>query len=123
MTLMKSNYRELPALVRLGAELGVHRIKAYHLFSFSAELDAESLMHDLSVGPPVLGEAIDEGRRLGLPLPLPTASYPRRSGVRNRADGPARSVGRWPSPRNLTLLVPISLRGNPVARSIHHVCV
>ena len=34
MTLMKSNYRELPALVRLGAELGVHRIKAYHLFSF-----------------------------------------------------------------------------------------
>lgn len=68
MTLMKSNYRELPALVRLGAELGVHRIKAYHLFSFSAELDSESLMHDLSVWPPVLGEAIDEGRRLGLEL-------------------------------------------------------
>ena len=68
MTLMKSNYHELPALVRLGAELGVQRVKAYHLFSFSPEMDAESLMHDLSIWPPVLAAALREGQRLGIEL-------------------------------------------------------
>jgi MoaA/NifB/PqqE/SkfB family radical SAM enzyme len=68
MTLMRSNYRELPALVRLAAELGAHRVKAYHLFSFTEEMDGESLMHDLSVWPPVLEEALREGERLGIEL-------------------------------------------------------
>lgn len=68
MTLMKSNYHELPALVRLAAELGVQRVKAYHLFSFRPEMDSESLMHDLSVWPPVLAEALREGARLGIDL-------------------------------------------------------
>jgi MoaA/NifB/PqqE/SkfB family radical SAM enzyme len=68
MTLMRSNYRELPALVRLAAELGVHRVKAYHLFSFQEEMDGESLMHDLLVWPPVLEEALREGERLGIEL-------------------------------------------------------
>jgi MoaA/NifB/PqqE/SkfB family radical SAM enzyme len=68
MTLLRSNYRELPALVRLAAELGADRVKAYHLFSFTEAMDGESLMHDLSVWPPVLAEALREGERLGVDL-------------------------------------------------------
>lgn len=68
MTLMRSNVRELPALVRLGAELGVHRVKAYHLFSFTEEMDAESLMHELSVWPPILEQAETGAQRLGIAL-------------------------------------------------------
>jgi MoaA/NifB/PqqE/SkfB family radical SAM enzyme len=68
MTLMRSNHRELPALVRLAAELGVHRVKAYHLFSFTEELDGESLMDDLSGWPLVLEEAVRQGERLGVAL-------------------------------------------------------
>lgn len=68
MTLMRSNYRELPALVRLASELGAVRVKAYHLFSFSPAMDDESLMHDLGAWPAVLAEALREGERLGVEL-------------------------------------------------------
>lgn len=68
MTLMRSNHRELPALVRLAAELGVTRVKAYHLFSFSPAMDDESLMHDLGAWPAVLNDALREGERLGVDL-------------------------------------------------------
>jgi len=68
MTLMRSNYRELPSLVRLAAELGAHRVKAYHLFSFTEQMDEESLMHDLSAWPPVLEEAVRAGESLGVEL-------------------------------------------------------
>lgn len=68
MTLMRSNYRDLPALVRLAAELGVRRVKAYHLFSFRPELDAESIVADADLWPPVLEAALLEGERLGVTL-------------------------------------------------------
>jgi MoaA/NifB/PqqE/SkfB family radical SAM enzyme len=66
MTLMRSNYRELPALVRLAAELGATKVKGYHLFSFRPEMDAESLMPMLEEWPPVLEEARLQGARLGI---------------------------------------------------------
>ena len=68
MTLMRSNFREVPALVRLAAELGAGRVKAYHLFSYSEELDAESLMFEPDAWRRVLGEAIDEAARLHVDL-------------------------------------------------------
>jgi MoaA/NifB/PqqE/SkfB family radical SAM enzyme len=68
MTLMRSNYRELPALVRLAAELGATKVKGYHLFSFRPEMDAESLMPMLEAWRPVLEEALLEGDRLGILL-------------------------------------------------------
>ncbi len=68
MTLMRSNFRELPALVRLAAALGVGRVKAYHLFSFRPALDAESIVADRDLWPPVLAEALREGGRLGVDL-------------------------------------------------------
>ncbi|MDP2314358.1 MAG: radical SAM protein [Pseudomonadota bacterium] len=68
MTLMRSNFREVPALVRLAADLGVSRVKAYHLFSFRPELDAESMVGESEAWPPVLAEALREGERLGVTL-------------------------------------------------------
>lgn len=68
MTLMRSNFRELPALVRLAADLGVGRVKAYHLFSFQPSLDAESIVADRDLWPPILFEALREGERLGVDL-------------------------------------------------------
>lgn len=68
MTLMRSNFRELPALVRLAAELGVRRVKAYHLFSFRPEMDGESLVGEPDAWSPVLEEAVREGERFGVSL-------------------------------------------------------
>lgn len=68
MTLMRSNFRELPDLVRLAADLGARRVTAYHLFSFNSAMDAESLMHDLSVWEPVLADALGVGEKLGIEL-------------------------------------------------------
>lgn len=68
MTLMRSNYRELPELVRLAGELGATRVKAYHLFSFRSDLDAESIVGEPDLWPPVLEAALREGERLGVSL-------------------------------------------------------
>ncbi|MCA9493348.1 MAG: radical SAM protein [Myxococcales bacterium] len=68
MTLMRSNVRELPELVRVAAELGVTRVKAYHLFSFRPELDEESIAGDSVLWPPVLEQALHEADRLGVEL-------------------------------------------------------
>lgn len=68
MTLMRSNYRELPALVRLAGELGVRRVKGYHLFSFRPELDAESIAGEPELWPSVLDSALREGEACGVTL-------------------------------------------------------
>jgi len=68
MTLMRSNFQELPALVRLAAELGAQRVNAYHLFSFSSEMDAESIVNEPAAWPPVLSEALAIGKQLGIEL-------------------------------------------------------
>ncbi len=70
MTLMRGNFKELPALVHLGAELGVDLIKAYHLFSFSTSCDEESLMPELDAYEAVLRDAIAVGQELGVHLQL-----------------------------------------------------
>lgn len=45
MTIMKSNYKELEKMIDLAANLGIDRIKAYHLFAFSEEMNNESVMN------------------------------------------------------------------------------
>jgi MoaA/NifB/PqqE/SkfB family radical SAM enzyme len=70
MTLMRSNFRELPALIRLGASLGVDRVKAYHLFSFRPELDAEVMAGVTAEWDAVLAEAEGIGEELGIDLQL-----------------------------------------------------
>ena len=46
MTLMRDNVDELPELVRLAKRLGADRVKGYHLFVFSPEMDEQSLLRD-----------------------------------------------------------------------------
>ena len=46
MTLFNFNYRELPNLIQLAKEKGVDRVKAYHVFSYSDEIDHLSLINN-----------------------------------------------------------------------------
>ncbi len=68
MTLMQSNFKELPSLVDLAHQLGADRVKAYHMFSFSEEMNNESLMPILEEYTPVLMEALDRGKELGIQM-------------------------------------------------------
>ena len=83
MTIMRSNYRELPALVALAAELGATRVKAYHLFSFDPALDHECMVLDQGAWPEVLAVAEAEGRARGIDLQLaePARDVPSAQGL------------------------------------------
>ncbi len=74
MTLMRDNVEELPDLVRLAARLGADRVKAYHLFSFSADLDHQSLMSNPAwlerYETHILPETLEVGHSLGVDLQL-----------------------------------------------------
>lgn len=68
MTLMRSNFQEVPRLVELAAELGARRVKAYHLFTFSPEMERESLMFEQASWRRTLERAIELAARLGIEL-------------------------------------------------------
>lgn len=68
MTLMRSNVFELPALVELAARLGVLCVPAYHLFSFTADIDAESIVAEPALWQPVTDSAREVALRLGVQL-------------------------------------------------------
>lgn len=70
LTLMKSNFMELPELIHLAKSLGVNKVKAYHLFSFFPELDKESLMRHMQCYETVLKESLRIGKELGIALEL-----------------------------------------------------
>ncbi|MBL8634341.1 MAG: SPASM domain-containing protein [Myxococcales bacterium] len=70
MTLMRSNVCELPALVELAAALGVPRVRAYHLFSFSADMDAEAIVAEPTLWQPVADRAQELALRLGVQLQI-----------------------------------------------------
>lgn len=70
MTLMRSNVFELPALVELAARLGVPRVRAYHLFSFTTDMDAESIVTETSLWQPVADSAREVALRLGVQLQI-----------------------------------------------------
>ncbi len=44
MTLMRSNFKELPDIIKLAHELGVNKVKAFHLFSFYKKLNNEVII-------------------------------------------------------------------------------
>lgn len=79
MTLMRSNVHELPALVRLGAELGVDRVRAYHLFSFARDMDSEVIVGEPTLWQPVIAEAQALGAQLGIALKLAEPSAEQNS--------------------------------------------
>jgi MoaA/NifB/PqqE/SkfB family radical SAM enzyme len=81
MTLMRSNAHELPELVQLADSLGVRRVKAYHLFSFRPEMDAESVVAAPDLWWPAVARATKLATLLGIHLqaaepPLTAASHP-----------------------------------------------
>ena len=47
MTLFNFNYAELPSIIAFAKEQGIDRVKAYHVFSYSDEIDKLSLMNSL----------------------------------------------------------------------------
>lgn len=47
MTLFSFNYNELLDLVCLAKDIGINKVKAYHLFSYSMEMDEYSLVNHL----------------------------------------------------------------------------
>ncbi len=70
MTIMRSNVHELPELVQLGAELGVDRVRAYHLFSFTEEMDCEAIVGEPALWQPAIDAAGAVGERLGVRVQL-----------------------------------------------------
>lgn len=68
MTIMKSNLNELLEIIHLAYELGVDRLKAYHLFSFDSKMDNEIAIGDEYQR--IHKQAIDYGNRLGLSLEI-----------------------------------------------------
>ena len=70
MTLLRSNYLELPDVIRTAHELGVDRVKAYHIFSPSKELDNETIVHFLDDYERILQESLTIGDELNIELEL-----------------------------------------------------
>lgn len=68
MTLMSSNYLELPSLVRMAAEMEVDKVKAYHMFSFNEHMEKESLMPHLTEYHAILEESLEIARSLGVKM-------------------------------------------------------
>lgn len=66
MTIMRSNCRELSTLIRLAAELGVQRVKAYHMFSFRPDLDHESIAGETTLWQQVLDESLSVAKTVGV---------------------------------------------------------
>ncbi|MDR2757269.1 MAG: radical SAM protein, partial [Planctomycetaceae bacterium] len=70
MTVFNFNYQELPDLVRFAKNKGVDRVKAYHVHSYSEEINNYSLFHDLRRFEEVRLQAIELAEQLDIALEL-----------------------------------------------------
>ncbi|RKI43208.1 radical SAM protein [bacterium D16-51] len=68
---MASNIRELPALVRLAAEIGIEEVKVVYLTVFSEEMLDETLWGKEAEIRECFGEAVRVSEELGIVLKLP----------------------------------------------------
>lgn len=66
MTLFDFNYMELPDVIRLAKKLGVDRVKAYHVFAYSEEIEKHSLMHNPLVFEDVRSKSIELAKELDI---------------------------------------------------------
>lgn len=66
MTLFNINYTELPDVIRLAKDLSVDKVKAYHVFSYSPEIDRFSLMNNLDDFEKVRSESIELAKKIGM---------------------------------------------------------
>lgn len=68
---MRSNFRELPDLVRLAAEIGIDEVKVVYLTAFDERLAEETLWGCAEQVQEVFDEAVELGNQLGISLKLP----------------------------------------------------
>ena len=68
---MKSNYKELPELVRLAADIGLEEVKAVYFTAFEDAMIAESLWDEKESISAVFNKAEALGQKLGVSLKLP----------------------------------------------------
>jgi len=68
MTLISFNYRELPDLVRLARDIGVDRVKAYHVFSYSKAVDCLSMISDMDAFEDIRLQSLELSQSLGVRL-------------------------------------------------------
>lgn len=70
MTLFDFNFRELPEIIEFAHEIGVNRVKAYPVFSYSEEIDNVSLMHSMDEFIETRSECIALAQKIGMPLSI-----------------------------------------------------
>jgi radical SAM protein with 4Fe4S-binding SPASM domain len=70
VTIMKQNYKQLPEIIEVAHNLGVKSVKAYHLFSFSKEMDKCSLINEFDKWHPILAQALRLGDKYNIHLEL-----------------------------------------------------
>ena len=90
VTIMRRNIRQLPAIVRLAKELGLEFVTANHVFPASAEIRAESLVHDQDLARACIDDAFAAAEETGLYLKV--LALDQIVAANAHADGQARSV-------------------------------
>ncbi len=70
MTLSNINYKELPDLIRLAKELGVDKVKAYPVTSFSLETDSIVLVDNMENLVRILRQSTELAREIGMNVGL-----------------------------------------------------
>jgi len=68
MTLMRNNFRDLPEMIELAHRIGVDRVKAFHIFSYSKEMDGQIIINEEYEE--VHRCALSLGKRLGISLEI-----------------------------------------------------
>lgn len=90
VTIMRRNIRQLPAIVRLAKELGLDFVTTSHVFPASAEIRAESLVHDQDLARACIDEAVAAAKETGLYLKV--LALDQYTAANALADGQARPV-------------------------------
>jgi radical SAM protein with 4Fe4S-binding SPASM domain len=70
MTLFNFNYKELLDLIRFAKDKSIDRVKAYHVHSYSDEINQYSLFNDLQQFEEIRLQAIELAERLNIALEL-----------------------------------------------------
>ena len=73
LTFMEVNFRELPEIVKLAAELGVDRVKGHHLWVHFSQMDGQSLRRN-PVSIELWNGVVEEAYRAAEEHPLPGGS-------------------------------------------------
>ncbi|MCR5701975.1 MAG: radical SAM protein [Lachnospiraceae bacterium] len=71
MTMMESNYRQMPEYVKLAAKLGIQEIKGVYLTVFEKKMLDEMMYNKTSEIKKVFDETIQLGEELGIQVKLP----------------------------------------------------